>query len=105
MKTENVTLINVMKVEPGNQAALLALLKQNIDTVIRTREGWRGTRLIAARDGASVVIYSEWDSPEAVEAMRADPRMTAYFPRILELARIESVVGQQVLDASPEFAA
>lgn len=105
MNTENVTLINVMKVEPGNQAALLALLKQNIETVIKTRAGWHGTRLIAAADGASVIICSQWESPQAVEAMRTDPRMTAYFPRILELASVQSFMGAPVLEALPECTA
>jgi len=53
-------------------------LKQNTDTVVRTLHGWKATRLIAAKDGAGVVIYSEWETPAAVEAMRSDPRMKAY---------------------------
>jgi antibiotic biosynthesis monooxygenase (ABM) superfamily enzyme len=60
MSDEPVVLINLLKVEPGNQEALIALLKQNIETVIRTLPGWKTTRLIAAKDGADVVIYSEW---------------------------------------------
>jgi quinol monooxygenase YgiN len=72
-------------------------LKQNTDTVVRTLQGWRATRLIAAQDGAGVVIYSEWETPAAVEAMRSDPRMKAYFPKIVELATLDSVVGSEVL--------
>ncbi len=95
-----VTLITLMKVEPAKQATLVALLKQNIETVIRTLGGWRGTRLIAAKDGASVVIHSEWETAAAIDAMRADPRMKAYFPKILELASIESIVGETVFGES-----
>jgi quinol monooxygenase YgiN len=97
MTTAPVTLVNVLKVEPGKQEQLIALLKRNIDTVIRTLGGWRTSRLIAARDGTSVIIYSEWEAPAAVEAMRADVRMKAYFPQILELASLESVIGEVVL--------
>ncbi len=97
MHDESVILINLLKVKPGKQAALLALLKQNIDTVIRTLDGWKTTRLIAARDGAGVVIYSEWETAAAVEAMRSDPRMQAYFPKISELASLDSIVGATVL--------
>lgn len=97
MHDESVILINLLKVKPGKQAALLALLKQNIDTVIRTLRGWKATRLIAARDSAGIVIYSEWESPAAVEAMRSDPRMQAYFPKIAELASLDSIVGAAVL--------
>ncbi|HEV7775244.1 MAG TPA: antibiotic biosynthesis monooxygenase family protein [Luteibacter sp.] len=97
MSDESVILINLLKVEPGKQDALIALLQQNTDTVIRTLPGWKTTRLIAAKDGAGVVIYSEWDSPEAIEAMRSDPRMKAYFPKISALASLDSIVGSAVL--------
>lgn len=97
MSDESVILINLLKVEPGKQDALIALLKQNTDTVIRTLRGWKTTRLIAAKDGAGVVIYSEWETPAAVEAMRSDPRMKAYFPKILELASLDSIMGSEVL--------
>ena len=96
MSDESVILINLLKVKPGQQDALIALLKQNTDTVIRTLHGWKTTRLIAAEDGAGVVIYSEWETPTAVEAMRSDPRMQAYFPRIMALASLDSIVGSAV---------
>ncbi|WP_110877805.1 antibiotic biosynthesis monooxygenase family protein [Ensifer sp. AP48] len=96
MTTEPVTLVNLLKVDPGKQAQLIALLKRNIETVISTLGGWRTSRLIAAKDGASVIIYSEWETPAAIEAMRADPRMKAYFPQILELASLESILGEAV---------
>lgn len=97
MADESVILVNLLKVNPGKQGALVALLKQSTDEVIRTLPGWRATRLIAAQDGAGVVIYSEWDSPAAVAAMRNDPRMQAYFPKIKELASLDSIVGAAVL--------
>jgi len=94
MTTGTVILINILKVEAGNQAALIALLKANVESVVSKLAGWRGTKLIAARDGGSVAIYSEWDSQAAVDAMRADPHMQAYFPRIRELASFESILGE-----------
>jgi quinol monooxygenase YgiN len=100
MSDEPVILINLLKVRPEKQDALVALLKQNTDTVIRTLEGWKATRLIAAKDGASVVIYSEWESPAAVEAMRSDPRMKAYLPRLMELASLDSILGASVFSES-----
>ena len=96
MSDGSVILVNLLKVEPGKQDALIALLKQNTDTVVRTLAGWKSTRLIAAKDGAGVVIYSEWETPEAVEAMRSDPRMTAYVPKIAELASLDSIMGSAV---------
>ena len=100
MSDESVILINLLKVKPGKQDALIALLKQNTDTVVRTLHGWKTTRLIEAKDGAGVVIYSEWETPAAVEAMRSDPRMKAYFPKIMELASLESILGSEVLSAT-----
>ena len=97
MSDEPVILITVLKVKPGKQDALIALLKQNIDAVIRTLHGWKTTRLIAAQDGTGVVIYSEWATAAAIGAMRSDPRMQAYFPRFMELASLESIIGSAVL--------
>ena len=101
MPDESVVLINLLKANPGKQDALVALLKQNVDTVIRTLHGWKTTRLIAAKDGSAVVIYSEWESPADVEAMRGDPRMQAYFPKFMELASLDSVAGSIVLSEAP----
>jgi len=93
LPTKPIILINILKVEPAKQADLIASLKQNTETVIRTLVGWKSTQLIAAKDGASVVIYSEWETAAAVDAMTADPRMKDYFPKVLELARVESIRG------------
>jgi quinol monooxygenase YgiN len=100
MSDTSVILVNLLKAKPGQQEALLALLRHNTDTVIRTLAGWKTTRLIAAQDGAGVVIYSEWHSSAAIEAMRSDPRMKAYLPKILELASLDSIVGSAVLSES-----
>jgi quinol monooxygenase YgiN len=93
MPLHSVVLINHLKVEPGKQDELLSLLKRNIETVVSTLDGWKGSRLMASEDGGSVVIYSEWETPAGVEAMRSDPRMTAYFPHIRALASFDSILG------------
>jgi quinol monooxygenase YgiN len=87
------TLVNVLTCDPTDQAALVDLLRQNIDTVITTLDGWRSTSLVAAQDGAHVVIISQWRDPAAVSAMQADARMMAYFPKIAALAALDSVAG------------
>ena len=43
MSDESVILINLLKVKPGKQDALIALLKQNTDTVVLTLHGWGGS--------------------------------------------------------------
>jgi uncharacterized protein (TIGR02118 family) len=97
MSEDSVVLINLLKVDPEKQDALIALLKHNIDAVVSTLDGWKGSRLIAAPDGASVVIYSEWETPAAVEAMRGDARMQVCFRKILELASVDSMQGDLAL--------
>jgi quinol monooxygenase YgiN len=87
------TLVNVLSCDPANQAALVDLLRQNIDAVIVTLDGWRSTSLVAAQDGTRVVIISQWRDPAAVGAMQGDARMQAYFPRVAALAALDSVVG------------
>lgn len=93
MPDEPVILINLLQAKPGKQDELFALLKENTDAVVRTLHGWKTTRLIAAADGSGVAIYSEWETPAAIDAMRLDPRMQAYFPKIAELASLVSMAG------------
>jgi quinol monooxygenase YgiN len=101
MSQAPVTLINIMTVAPAKQSALIDLLRDNIDAVIRGLAGWRSSRVIASADGASVVILSEWASEADVAAMRGDPWMQAYFPKIRALAEFQSIAGEVVLRAEP----
>lgn len=87
------TLVNVLACAPADQPALLHLLRENIDTVISTLDGWRSTSLVAAQDGTRVIIISQWRDPAAVSGMQGDARMQAYFPKIAALAQFDSTVG------------
>lgn len=88
------TLLNILTVDPANQSELVETLRDNTDTVVRTLDGWISTTLIASADGARVVIHSKWRDTTAVEAMRSDPRMIAYFPNVAGLASLDSIVGE-----------
>jgi quinol monooxygenase YgiN len=92
-----VTLVNIFSVEPAKQQELVALLKQNTETVITSLKGWIATSMMASSDGTKVVIHSQWDSQADIDAMRADPRMHAYFPKIGALASFESTMGAAVM--------
>jgi quinol monooxygenase YgiN len=92
-----VTLVNILAVRPEKQQMLVDLLQENTETVIRTLKGWIATDLISSADGEQVVIHSRWETQADVNAMRADPRMVAYFPRIAELASLKSIVGKVVM--------
>jgi quinol monooxygenase YgiN len=90
------TLINVLTVEPENQAKLIELLRENTKSVITGLDGWISTSFIAAKDQCQVVIYSQWRDVAAVEAMKTNAGMVAYFPRIAALAAFDSLVGDVV---------
>ena len=92
-----VTLVNILTVEPQNQEKLVELLRHNTETIITTLKGWIATNLIASSDGKRVVIHSQWETPADVEAMRTDTRMRAYFPKIAELASLDSTLGAVVM--------
>lgn len=89
-----ITLVNVLSVDPANADRLMDLLKDNTETVIKGLRGWIATDLIVSLDRRKVIIHSRWEALGDVEAMRADPRMVAYFPAIAELATLESIPGR-----------
>ena len=90
------TLINILTVEPENQQKLIDLLRDNTESVITRLDGWISTSFIAAKDQRHVIIYSQWRDFASVQAMRANPDMVAYFPRIGALAALDSFAGEVV---------
>jgi len=90
------SLINILTVEPENQQKLIKLLRDNTEGVVSKLDGWISTSFIAAKDQRNVVIYSQWRDIASVEAMRANPDMVAYFPRIAALAAFDSFAGHVV---------
>jgi quinol monooxygenase YgiN len=92
-ESDLVTLVNVLTVEPDNQPELLALLRDVTENTISTLSGWISTCLIASDDKQRVIVYSQWKSVADIEAMRKDPRMTACFPRLTDLASFDSIIA------------
>ncbi len=90
------TLINILTVEPENQEKLIELLRANTENVVSRLEGWISTSFIAAQDQRHVIIYSQWRDLASVEAMRANPEMVAYFPRIVALAAFDGFASDGV---------
>jgi len=90
------TLINILTVEPENQQKLIELLRANTENVVTRLDGWISTSFIAAKNQRHVVIYSQWRDLASVEAMRTNPDMVAYFPRIAALAAFDSFAGDVV---------
>ena len=90
------TLINILTVEPENQQKLIELLRANTENVVTRLDGWISTSFIAAKDQRQVVIYSQWRDAASVEAMRANPDMVAYFPKVAALAAFDGFAGDVV---------
>ncbi|HEV2272300.1 MAG TPA: antibiotic biosynthesis monooxygenase family protein, partial [Steroidobacteraceae bacterium] len=88
---EVTTLINVLTVEPENQAKLLESLRQNAESVVSTLPGWISTSFVVAHDKQRVVIYSQWRDLASLRAMQAHPQMRAYFPHVAALASFDSI--------------
>ena len=93
---EVTTLINVLTVEPENQEKVIELLRGSTENVVSSLDGWISTSFIAAKDQRHVVIYSQWRDLASVEAMRTNPDMVAYFPKIAAFAAFDSFVGDVV---------
>jgi quinol monooxygenase YgiN len=90
------SLLIPLTIDPANQAKVLDTLRDNINSVIRTLDGWISTDLIAGADGTRIVIHSQWRDAAAVAAMQSDPRMTAYYPKLAALATIDAIMGEVV---------
>jgi quinol monooxygenase YgiN len=90
------TLINIFTFEPENQEKLLELLRSSTENVITKLDGWISTSFVAAKDQRRILIYSQWRDLASVEAMRANPEMVAYFPKVAALATIDSFAGDVV---------
>jgi quinol monooxygenase YgiN len=90
------TLINILTVEPENQQKLIELLRRSTENVVSKLDGWISTSFIATKDQRQVVIYSQWRDVASVEAMRANPDMVAYFPKVAALAAFDGFAGDVV---------
>lgn len=86
------TLVNVFTVAPEQQQQLAQLLKEGTDAWIRKIPGFIASTLHLSHDGRRIVIYGQWQNPEAIAAMRAHPEMPAYFERVQALAQMEAIV-------------
>jgi quinol monooxygenase YgiN len=84
------TLVNVFTVEPGNQAEVLALLREGTETMFSKMPGWISTNLLKSRDGKQIVVYSQWRDAKDIAAFRQDPRLKPYFERFAALAKQEA---------------
>ena len=82
----HVTLINVFTVEPERAAELAALLSDATERVIRHAPGFVSANIHVSTDGTRVVNYGQWETAEAMQAMRADPAAREHMSKAADLA-------------------
>jgi hypothetical protein len=80
------TLINVFTVEPDRASALVALLSDATDEVMRHLPGFVSANIHLSTDGTRVVNYAQWETAEAFESMQADPNAREHMSKAADLA-------------------
>src|SRR5215467_3039332 len=80
-----VTVINVFSVAPERQQALVDVLVEATEAVIRHLPGFVSASIHKGLDGNRVANYAQWRSRADLEAMRADPAALAQLARVREL--------------------
>jgi quinol monooxygenase YgiN len=86
------TLINVFSVDPQRCEELRGLLQASTERVICKLQGWISTNILESIDASRIIIYSQWKSVGDIDALRSNPELAAYFPKISALAAMEAVV-------------
>ena len=64
---ERLTMINVMTPAPEDKAELLRLIRIGLAEEMGTVEGFQRAAVHSSADDAIVVVYGQWDSPEALQ--------------------------------------
>ena len=84
-----VTLINVFTVDPSKQDALVKVLDDATNNVIKDLPGFVSANIHRGLDGRHVVNYAQWESREAMEAMLAHPAAQRHLRDAAALATFE----------------
>jgi heme-degrading monooxygenase HmoA len=96
MSEKAVVFVNVIEVEPARQREVVGLLKEATESVIRRRQGFLSSMILASLDGARVINVARWQSAEAVKATQSDPAAAEYAKRLLSLAKASPAVYEIV---------
>jgi len=86
------TLINVFTVEPEKQQALVALLIEATEQVMKHMPGFVSANIHRSLDGKKVVNYAQWENMAAFEAMRKNSKARPHMQAAAELAQFEPIL-------------
>lgn len=65
-------LVNVVHVNPGQQDAALAVLRDTVQYVARTYPAFQWSRLYKSLDGKTVINQAQWTSKDAFDSLFQD---------------------------------
>jgi quinol monooxygenase YgiN len=98
---EGMTLINVFTVDPARCDELVQILTSATDDTMRHFDGFVSASIHRSDDGHRVVNYAQWESREAWDAMRNDPRAGPHMGRAAELAESFDPIVCRVVSTRP----
>lgn len=81
-----VTLINTFSVRPGQQDALVRILDEATEEVMRHIDGFVSANIHKSLDGKYVANYAQWRDEAAFRAMLTDERAKEHMGRAAALA-------------------
>ncbi len=81
-----VTLVNVFTVAPEDQRALVDVLIEATEQVMRGRPGFVSANIHVSLDGTRVANYAQWRTREDFESILEDEEVAVHFRRCRELA-------------------
>lgn len=81
-----VTLINTFTVKPGQQDALVQILDEATEQVMRHIEGFVSANIHKSLDGKYVANYAQWRDEAAFRAMLTNERAKEHMGRAAALA-------------------
>jgi quinol monooxygenase YgiN len=85
------TLVNILNVEPENQQALAAALKESIETFFSRMPGFISSSVLTGKNGRQLVSYSQWRSAADIEAFRQNPDFGPSIQPIAALSKAETI--------------
>lgn len=93
---------NFIDVDPGRQEELIEFVQEAADTIFVKLPGFKAATILASPDGTQVVSVGLWESMEAVEAVRGNPEVAAYVPRLAEIGKSNVTLFRQVSTHQPK---
>jgi quinol monooxygenase YgiN len=85
-----VTLINLFFVEPRNQQALVDVLIEATESVMKHLPGFISANIHRSLDSTRVVNYAQWRSKEDFEAIFTNPQVLPHFRKALDLCTTQN---------------